>query len=446
MDVLESLQSFSSSEKIHEALNSNFLKEGISTLHQYLSHSIFPNINLSSAPVILLAAGVIILLGVLGESFFRKTGVPDIVFLMITGVVVGPILGVVNSDIVIKIVPYFSAIALIIIMFDGGINLDIKNIIKTAHFAFLLAIFGFAVSVVIVSVIAVYGLGWPWVESILLGIMVGGSSSIIVFGLVRNLHISEGTKAMLSLESAVTDILATIGAFLIFETIATGQFNLNSIGETAVKMITVGLIFGFGIGIPWMYVFSKLKDARHAYMLTLAILFVLFFLAKSYGGTGALTALIFGLMLGNRRHFARYLKFKMPEVTVENSFHDQLAFLVRTFFFVFVGLLANFGQIGYLLFGVAMAIVIYFGRIGVTKTSLTKRFSAFDKKVTSVMIPRGLAAAVLATIPLTLGISNADAYPQIVFVVIISSVIITTIGLAKARKNQPADIVDNKNP
>ncbi|MGI0073435.1 MAG: hypothetical protein ACREA3_06460 [Nitrosotalea sp.] len=60
------------------------------------------------------------------------------------------------------------------------------------------------------------------------------------------------------------------------------------------------------------------------------------------------------------------------------------------------------------------------------------------------MIPRGLAAAVLATIPLTLGVSNADAYPQIAFVIIISTVIITTIGLAKARKNQPEGLTDDK--
>ncbi len=433
------LQIFGSSNQIQQALDSNILKKGISDFNQYLFHSVFNGIHLTSAPVILLAAGIIIFLGVLGEAFFRKTGIPDVAFLMVAGVIIGPVLGIVGTDTVIKIVPYFAALALIIIMFDGGLNLDVRSIIKTAHFAFLLASAGFVVSVIIVSVIATYGLGWQWLDSILLGIMVGGSSSIIVFGVVRNLKISEETKAMLSLESAITDIIATIGAFLLFDTITSGHFNTNLIGTIAAQSISVGLILGFGVGIPWMFVFSKLQNARHAYMLTLGILFALFFLAKSFGGTGALTALIFGLMLGNRHVFAKRLKIKMPEVSTDNSFHDQLTFLVRVFFFVFVGLLANFGQVGYLVFGVAMAVVIYFGRIGVTKISLTKRFSAFDKKVTSVMIPRGLAAAVLATVPLTLGLHNADAYPQIVFVIIISTVIITTIGLGRARKAQPQD-------
>jgi cell volume regulation protein A len=440
MNMLEyTLQIFDSPDQIQQILDSSILKKSISDFNQYLLHSVFHSIHLTSAPVILLATGIIIFLGVLGEAFFRKTGIPDVAFLMVAGVIIGPIFGIVSTETVIKIVPYFAALALIIIMFDGGLNLDVRNIIKTAHFAFLLAIFGFVVSVIIVSVIAAYGLGWQWLDSILLGLMVGGSSSIIVFGLVRNLKISEETKAMLSLESAVTDIIATVGAFLLFDTITSGHFNTNLIGAIAAQSISVGLILGFGVGIPWMFVFSKLQNSRHAYMLTLGILFVLFFLAKSLSGTGALTALIFGLMLGNRHIFAKRLKIKMPEVSTDNSFHDQLAFLVRVFFFVFVGLLANFGQVGYLVFGVTMAIVIYFGRIGVTKISLTKRFSAFDKKVTSVMIPRGLAAAVLATVPLTLGLHNADAYPQIVFVIIISTVIITTIGLGRARKDQPQD-------
>jgi cell volume regulation protein A len=55
------------------------------------------------------------------------------------------------------------------------------------------------------------------------------------------------------------------------------------------------------------------------------------------------------------------------------------------------------------------------------------------------MIPRGLAAAVLATFPLSMGLPNAEAYPQIIFFIIITSVIITTIGLGGAKKIPPPD-------
>ena len=431
-------EEFSLPEIPTEQLDSNFIIQGLADLQKSIE-ALSGQESIAAAHVVLLAAGVTIFLGVAGEAFFKRTGIPDIAFLMILGVIIGPVLGIIQVEVVTEIVPYFAALALIIIMFDGGLNLDLRHMVKTAHFAVIIAILGFAVSMVIVSVLAHYGLGWDWLDSILLSSIVGGSSSIIVFSLVRQIRVSEETRSMLSFESALTDILSTIIAFIMFEAILSGYFDLELLGVTFGRAVAVGLLLGLGVGIPWMFVSAKLANAQHSYMLTLGILFVLFFMAKSFGESGALTALVFGLMLGNRYLLSRYLRFKLPEIKTDDTMHSQLTFLVRSFFFVFVGLLASFGRIEYFVFGVLAVILIYVGRIFVTKVTLTKRFSLLDKKVTTVMIPRGLAAAVLATFPLTLGLPNADAYPQIAFFIIMMSVVITTIGLGRAKKIPPPD-------
>ncbi len=398
--------------------------------------------SIASAPVLLLAAGIVIFLGVAGESFFKKTGIPDVAFLMVLGVILGPVLGIIQPEVITEIVPYFAAIALIIIMFDGGLNLDLKHMAKTAHFAIFLSILGFIASVAIVTLIAHYGLGWEWLDSILLGSIVGGSSSVIVFGLVRNISVSEETKSMLSFESAITDILATIIAFILFQSILTGEFSLTMLSETIGTAIIVGLGLGLGVGIPWMYITTKLGNAQHGYMLTLGILFVLFFMANMLGESGALTALVFGLMLGNKQRLSRIFRFKVRMIEPDDPTHSQLTFLVRAFFFVFVGLLASFGQIEYVVLGIVATVAIYVARIVISRAILTKKFSTIDKKVTQVMIPRGLAAAVLATLPLTIGLPNAEAYPQIVFFIILTSVVITTIGLGSAKKIPPPEHVE----
>ena len=422
------------------SINSDFLSQGLANLQTVIAEISGGGGSLiASAPVLLLAASVVLILGVLGEAFFKKTGIPDIAFLMVLGIIIGPILGIIKPEAVIEIVPYFAAIALIIIMFDGGYNLHIGNVLKTAHFAIILVILGFAVSVGIVTGLAHYGLGWAWLDSVLLATIVGGSSSIIVFGLVRKIRISDEAKSMLSFESALTDILCTIIAFVLFEAVMTGTFDMEILGQTIGKAVLVGLILGFGVGIPWMFFISKLKSAQHSYMLTLGVLFLLFFLATTFGESGALTALVFGLMLGNKQYFLRKLKIKMPENTIDNSLHRQVTFIVRAFFFVFVGLLASFGQIEFVIFGIIAAVAIYVGRIAITHTALVRGFSKLDKKVTSVMIPRGLAAAVLATIPLTMGLQNGEAYPQIIFFIILTSVIITTVGLGGAKKIPPPE-------
>ena len=421
-------------------ISSDFLSQGIANVQNVVAEfSGGTGSLIASAPILLLAASVVIILGVLGEAFFKKTGIPDIAFLMVLGVVIGPVFGIIQPEAVIEIVPYFAALALIIIMFDGGYNLHIGNVLKTAHFAIVLVILGFAVSVGIVAAFGHYGLGWEWMDSILLGAIVGGSSSIIVFGLVRKLRISDEAKSMLSFESALTDIFATIIAFILFEAILSGQFDLDLLGQTIGRAVAVGLILGFGVGIPWMFFISKLTNAQHNYMLTLGVLFLLFFLANSFGESGALTALVFGLMLGNKKYLVKKLKIKLPDNTIDNSLHRQVTFIVRAFFFVFVGLLASFGQIEYVIFGILAAVAIYVGRVVITHTALVKGFSKLDKKVTSVMIPRGLAAAVLATIPLTMGLQNGEAYPQIIFFIILTSVIITTIGLGGAKKIPPPE-------
>ena len=425
-----------------EQFGSNFLLEGITNLQGTLANLSFGDSLVASAPILLLAASVVIILGVLGEAFFKKTGIPDILFLMILGIIIGPVLGIIQPEAVLEIVPYFAAVALIIIMFDGGLNLHIGKVLKTAHFAVILVLVGFAISVGIVASLAHYGLGWEWIDSILLGSIVGGSSSIIVFGLVQKIRISDDAKSMLSFESALTDIFAVIIAFVLFEAALSGEFSLDLLGVTIGKAILVGLVLGFGVGIPWMFVISKLKNAQHSYMLTIGMVFLLFFLATSFGESGALTALVFGLMLGKKTYFSRLLKVKFPEDTIDNSLHTQVTFLVRAFFFVFVGLLASFAQLEYVIFGVIAAIAIYIGRIIITKSVLVRGFSKLDKKVTSVMIPRGLAAAVLATFPLSMGLPNAEAYPQIIFFVIFTSVLITTIGLGGAKKIPPPESQD----
>ena len=397
-----------------------------------------PDASIASVHVLLLAAGVVIFAGVLGEAFFRKTGIPEVAFLMVLGVILGPLLGIVRTEAVMEIVPYFAALALIIIMFDGGLSLDIRRIARTAHFATALVVGGFVVSVAIVAAGAHYLLDWTWLESILLGSIVGGSSSAIVFGLVRNIGISEDAKSVLSFESALTDILATIFAFIMFEAVLSGHLDLDTLGQTLGRAVMVGLLLGFGVGIPWLYVTTRLANTQHAYMLTLGMLFVLFFLAQTFGESGALTALVFGLMLGNRRRLSDWMRLRLRDTDHNDPTHNQLTFLVRSFFFVFVGLMATLGRIEYIIFGIIITVAVYYGRAIVVKMSLTKRFSQLDKRVTKAMIPRGLAAAVLATFPITMGLDNAEAYPQIVFFIIMASVLITTIGTGRS-KIKPED-------
>ena len=383
-----------------------------------------------------LLAGITITIGVAGESFFKKTGVPDVIFLLILGMIVGPVLGIIDYEMIAGVIPYFAALALIIIMFDGGIHLNLKRIVSVGHYSLILAFGGFIITVVTVAVLGHYVIGLKWVTGILLGSMVGGSSSAIVFGLVRNIKISSNASNMLAFESAITDILATIVSFVFFSIIIAG-FYLGIMASAIASSFGIGLLLGAVVGIPWMIAMSWIKRTQHAYMLTFGALFVLYYFATHIGETGAVTALIFGIIIGNRKYITRIFRIPIADIEPDNAFHNQFVFLVRVFFFVLIGLLASFGSIEIMIFSILCAIAIYWGRIPLAKLVLRNRFPEKERKIINIMIPRGLAAAVLATLPLTLGLPNSEVYPQAAFFIILATIIITSIGLTSHRPLPP---------
>lgn len=303
------------SDQIHNLLQLNLLQRSPYEFHDYFSYSLVYGIHLKSARVVLLISGIIILIGVIAESYFRKTGIPDILFLMALGVVLGPVLGIVSFNTMIKFVPYFSALALVMIMFDGGSSLNVGDIFKTARLSFILSILSFIGSVTVVTLIALYGLHWQFINSLLLAVMVGETGPVVVFSLLKRLPVSDAAKTTMGIDSVISSILSIIVVFILIGAMTSGGFQVFLIWTALAKFIGVGLVLGFGVGIPWMYIDSKIGSTKHAYLLTIGILFALYFFARELGESGALTALVFGLILGNRKFFSRRLKMTLPEIS-----------------------------------------------------------------------------------------------------------------------------------
>jgi cell volume regulation protein A len=93
-----------------------------------------------------LVAAVIIILGFLGEEFFNRTSIPDSILLLLFGVLLGPIFQLFAHDELLAITPYFAALALIIILFDGGLNMDIREAVRNSPRALVLAITGWTLN------------------------------------------------------------------------------------------------------------------------------------------------------------------------------------------------------------------------------------------------------------------------------------------------------------
>jgi potassium/hydrogen antiporter len=391
---------------------------------------------LDPAVLAFLVAGLVIVLGFLGEEFFRRTSIPDPILLLLFGVLLGPVLNVFTHEQLSSITPYFASLALIVILFDGGLNMNIRNAIKNSPRALILGIAGFLINVVVTALLCKYILGWRLLNGLLLGSILGGGSSIIVIALARKLGVDNGTETVLSLESILTDVLCTVGAFVIIDIILSGEVSVQAaLGSVALAFV-VGVVVGSLVGIAWLNVLDRIKGKANLYMLTFGILLLTFTLARTLGGTGAVSALFLGLIIGNAPQIAKVLKFKNSISINENvsAFHSQISFLIRSFFFVFTGLLFSFSSLSIVILGLALSFIYLGLRFFAVKMTFLKSSFQNSKSLITIMLPRGLAAAVLASLPFASGVPGSEVFPEIAFIVIITTIVICTVGVAILKK------------
>jgi potassium/hydrogen antiporter len=389
-----------------------------------------------------LVAAIIIILGFLGEEFFNRTSIPDAIFLLLLGVMLGPIFQLFAQEELLAITPYFAALALVIILFDAGLNMNIQEFIESSPRAAVLAVLGWGLNVVATAGLCKLLLGWRLLDGLLLGSIVGGSSAIIVVALIKKLKVGEKIETTLSIESVLTDVFCTIGAFTIINILLSGEVSIGAALGSVGVAFSVGSLVGLGFGITWLIILEKLKGKPNAYMLTLAMLLLTYIVASNLGGNGALSALFFGLIIGNSRPIAKLCKFRTTVSIDDNvrDFHCQISFLIRDFFFVFTGLLFSFSSFISVFFGLSLVFAYLIIRFIVVKIATFHSELSDYETLMTVMFPRGLAAAVLASLPLTMLGPDYQIFPEIAFIVILTTIIICTIGVVsiKKRKKQPS--------
>jgi cell volume regulation protein A len=290
---------------------------------------------------------------------------------------------------------------------------------------------------------AYYLMGWDFTGSLLLGAIIGGTSPSIVMPLISRINnVQEEVCSTLSLESAFNGAIVIVVALVILEVITTGQSGNAAlvIVEQIALQIFLGALIGVIAGVVWLWALTLLEGETYDDILTLAIAFLLYFAVENMNGSGVIFVLTFGLMLGNGIEVAKFLGIKRTVVIHElmKKFHSQMSFLIKTFFFVYLGLVITFSQYSLILAGVAISLLLLLVRyIAVLLSSIRHENLLANKGLLTVMLPRGLSAAIVAEIVVASAIPNASLYPNIIMIVIVTTVVISSIGvLVFARKSR----------
>ncbi len=396
----------------------------------YLQTSIEQGVDIA---LIVIFIGILIFLGHLFESLFDLIKVPDLLFLMLIGLIAGPILGLVTPAQFGVVGPIFAVITLIIILFEGGLNLRFEVIAGSLARASLLTITNFLVSFLVSGAVLILFFGLPLLPSLMFGSIIGGITSAVVIPLVRYLHLKEESVALLSLESALSDVLCIVIFLALLEMYLLGGFDAGAAIGKIVASILVAAIIGIAGGISWAAIHKQIVLFQNIFS-TPAFVFILYGVVEWLGFSGAIAALAFGITLGNIRQFQGLSMLQragtLQDIEIsrtERLFFTEMVFLFKTFFFIFIGLSIPIAQNSILLAGLGIAGLLYLLRIPITRFAIPESTSLWDAIIIAIMVPKGLAAAVLASIPVQEGIPGGFVVQDLAYSVILFSIVLNAL-------------------
>ncbi len=389
--------------------------------------------------------GLTIIVGYVALFIADRYKISQVILLMLFGFVLGPLTGVVDTgegSLMRAIYPFMAVLALIILLFDGGLSFNIFNVFKaltkSTIFTFLVFLLNMLFALIIVPIT-----GLRIIEALMLGAVLGGTSSAIVIAMAEKTGASQETKSLLTIESTLTDSLVIIFVFILIQAMGTLDFSLGSFANSLLSTFSISIILGTVGAFGWNFALQRLTKYGLDYMLTVAALFILYSLTEAVEANGALAVFVFGLVFGNMKNipssFFSVSKYRMDEKI--KDFQSEVTFFTRTFFFAYIGMLFPLQSIT----SDTVAVSVLLTSLLIVARYLGDRFvlrgdETYERELIIPMLPRGLAAAVVVGIL----ISNGVFIPhmeEVVFMVIFLTNIIATFAVYayhNGKKHEPA--------
>ncbi|MBU0757184.1 MAG: cation:proton antiporter [Nanoarchaeota archaeon] len=379
-------------------------------------------------------AGLIIFIGFLGELIFKSTNIPDVIWLMLVGIV----LNIFSKDIASQpafqsVAPIFTTFALLFILFEGAMNINIKQFIKGIVGGVNITVFSFVLSSLAAAFFMMLFLKWRFIESLLLGSIIGGTSSAIVIPIIKKISLGSHATTVLTIESAISDVLCIVGSITIIDILVFQTLQVPSVFEKLLYSFIVAGVLGTLAGLFWIRFQKFIQQFSKSYMTTIAYLLIVYSFVEYIKSNGAIACLFFGLIYGNSKKIEKLLPMgdtNGPQSVVSPSakfFYSEISFFVKSFFFVYLGLIIDFTDYWSLLIGLALTILLFLVRPLAVFMTTKKTTQKKDKVFMEILAPKGLAAAVLAQLPLHNGIANGLKYSTIVSSVIFFSILLSTL-------------------
>jgi cell volume regulation protein A len=374
--------------------------------------------------VVLLGAAVIVV-GVVTAALAGQLRVPSLlVFLGLGMALADDGLGLVHLDDP-ELVQSIAVGALVLILFEGGLGLDLPDVKKVAAPAVLLATVGVGISAAVVAGAALLLFDVSGTTAWLLAAVVASTDAAAVMSILKRAPVPERLHALLEVESGLNDPIAALLTVGILET-WTGDATPGGWVVFALQQVLGGIAAGVGVGLvgAWLAERIRLGGVGLVAVLSTGLAGLAYGLATQVGGSGLLAVFLVGLVLGHRltryRHTLR-------------TVHEGFAFAAQMSLFTLLGVQVFPSELPDVAWrGLLMAVVLVFVARPLASLAIVPWFR-LGRGATALVGWVGLRGAVpivLATFPLTAEYPEAHLVFNVVFFVVFLSVAVQGATIA----------------
>ncbi len=392
-------------------------------------------VNLAVDDVVLLGAAIIVV-GVVMAALAGQLRVPSLlVFLGLGMALADDGLGLVRFNDP-ELVQSIAVGALVLILFEGGLGLDLDDVKKVAAPSVVLATVGVGISATVVAGAALLLFDVSATTAWLLAAVVASTDAAAVMTILKRAPVPERLQAVLEVESGLNDPVAVLLTVGILETWA-GDATAGGWVVFALQQILGGIAAGVGVGLvgAWLAERIRLGGVGLVAVLSTGLAGLSYGLAAQIGGSGLLAVFLVGLVLGHRltryRHTLR-------------TVHEGFAYAAQMSLFTLLGVQVFPSELPEVAWrGLLMAVVLVFVARPLASLAIIPWFR-LGRGATALVGWVGLRGAVpivLATFPLTAEYPEAHLVFNVVFFVVFLSVAVqgATIPSVARRLGLQAD-------
>ncbi|MBM3129203.1 MAG: potassium/proton antiporter [Chloroflexi bacterium] len=385
---------------------------------------------MSTSEYALIGFALLLLLGVLTSKISERFGVPALLLFLILGMLAGSDGpgGIYFDD--AALAQFVGVTALALILFSGGLDTDWKSIRPVLKYGLILSTLGVLVTSLIVGIFAQVVLRFSLLEGLLLGAIVSSTDAAAVFSVLRSkgINLKGQLKPLLELESGSNDPMAVLLTISLVQLLTQPVTSPTSLILFFILQMSLGLLAGYVIGKGIVFLANHLRLGYEGLypVLTLSSILFAYGLTNLMGGNGFLAVYLAGVVAGNHDFIHRRSLLR---------FHDGLAWLMQIAMFLTLGLLVFPSRLLPVM-GASLLIALclmFIARPVSVFTSLlpVRALSVKEKTLVSWVGLRGAVPIVLATFPLLAKIPQADLIFNVVFFIVLTSVLLqgTTIPL-----------------